>query len=162
MQLGTTILSNGKGHFGQAKMTRPVKVDHLQSWFQKFWSDQIKMNPSIWCNNRNLRNFGLNGKSPWRSCSRVLTLDALSSIQISVIGEYHLKLEAQTLKQVVMTSFSGPFLFFRNWPLLKSGHSGGPWSLTDGRFHSNELGSLIFKNNKNYLTNIIDIGQNHM
>ena len=72
------------------------------------------MNPSIKCNNRNFRNFGLNGKSPWRSCSRVITHDALSSIQISVIGEYHLKLEAQTLKQVVMTSLSGPFLFSRN------------------------------------------------
>ena len=29
------------------KMTRPVKVDHLQSWSQIFRSDQIEMDHSI-------------------------------------------------------------------------------------------------------------------
>ena len=43
---------------------RPVKVDHLQSWSRKFWSDQTEMVRSIWCTNRNVRNFDLNGKRP--------------------------------------------------------------------------------------------------
>ena len=37
---------------------RPVKVDHLQSWSRKFWSDQTEMVRSIWCTNRKVRNFG--------------------------------------------------------------------------------------------------------
>ena len=44
--------------------TRPVKVDHLQSWSWIFRSDQTEMVRSIWCTNRNVRNFGLNGKHP--------------------------------------------------------------------------------------------------
>ena len=47
------------------EMTRLVKVDHLQSWSQIFRSDQTVMVRSIWCTNRNFRNFGLNGKRPW-------------------------------------------------------------------------------------------------
>ena len=46
------------------KMTRPAKVDHLQSWSRIFRSDQTEMVRSIWCTNRNFRNFGLNGKRP--------------------------------------------------------------------------------------------------
>ena len=46
------------------EMTRLVKVDHLQSWSQIFRSDQTEMVRSIWCTNRNFRNFGLNGKRP--------------------------------------------------------------------------------------------------
>ena len=42
-----------------------VKVDYLQSWSQIFQSDQTEMARSIWCTNRNFRNFGLNGKHPW-------------------------------------------------------------------------------------------------
>ena len=44
------------------EMTRPVTVDHLQSWSRIFRSDQTEMVRSIWCTNRNYRNFGLNGK----------------------------------------------------------------------------------------------------
>ena len=46
------------------EMTRPVKVDHLQSWSRTFRSDQTEMIRSIWCTNRIFRNFGLNGKRP--------------------------------------------------------------------------------------------------
>ena len=49
--VGTTILSNGKGHVGPSdqptEMTRPVKVDHLQSWSRIFRSDQTQMVRSI-------------------------------------------------------------------------------------------------------------------
>ena len=48
------------------EITGAVKVDHLQSWSRTFRSDQIEMvrsiELSIWCTNRNFRNFGLNGK----------------------------------------------------------------------------------------------------
>ena len=44
------------------EMTRPVTVDHLQSWSRIFRSDQTEMVRSIWWTNRNFRNFGLNGK----------------------------------------------------------------------------------------------------
>ena len=44
------------------EIARPVKVNHLQSCSQIFRSDQTKMVRSIWCTNRNFRNFGLNGK----------------------------------------------------------------------------------------------------
>ena len=43
------------------EMTRPVTVDHLQSWSRIFRSDKTEMVRSIWCTNRNYRNFGLNG-----------------------------------------------------------------------------------------------------
>ena len=49
------------------EMTRPVTVDHLQSWSRIAWifrSDQTEMVRSIWWTNRNFRNFGLNGKHP--------------------------------------------------------------------------------------------------
>ena len=46
------------------EMTRPVTVDHLQSWSRIFRSDQTEMVRSIWWTNRNFRNFGLNGKRP--------------------------------------------------------------------------------------------------
>ena len=46
------------------EMTRPVRVDHLQSWSRKFRSGQTEMVRSIWCTNRNVRNFELNGKRP--------------------------------------------------------------------------------------------------
>ena len=49
------------------EMTRPVKEDHLQSWSRIFRSDQTEMVRSIWCTNRNFRNFGLNGKQPMTS-----------------------------------------------------------------------------------------------
>ena len=42
------------------KMTRPVKVDHLQSWSRIFRSDQTEIDHSIWSTNRNFWNFGLN------------------------------------------------------------------------------------------------------
>ena len=43
------------------EMTRPVTVDHLQSWSRIFRSDQTEMVRSIWWTNRNFRNFGLHG-----------------------------------------------------------------------------------------------------
>ena len=46
------------------EMTRPVKEDHLQSWFRIFRSDQTEIVPFIWCTIWNFRNFGLNGKCP--------------------------------------------------------------------------------------------------
>ena len=46
------------------EITRPVKVDHLQSWSRIFQLDQTEMVHSIWCTNRNFWNFGLNGKRP--------------------------------------------------------------------------------------------------
>ena len=46
------------------EMTRPVTVDHLQSWSRIFRSDQTEMVRSIWCTNRNFQNFGVNGKRP--------------------------------------------------------------------------------------------------
>ena len=53
------------------KMTRPVKVGHLQSWSQLFRSDQTEMDHSIWWTNQNFRNFGLNGNKalPWTPLS---------------------------------------------------------------------------------------------
>ena len=44
------------------EMTRPVKVDHLQSWSRIFRSDQTEMVRSIWCTNRNFQNSGVKGK----------------------------------------------------------------------------------------------------
>ena len=41
------------------EITRPVKVDHFRSWSRILRSDQTKMVRSIWCTNRNFRNFGL-------------------------------------------------------------------------------------------------------
>ena len=53
------------------KMTRPVKVDHLQSCSQIFRSDQTEMDHFIWSTNRNFWNFGLNGnKAPLDSSLR--------------------------------------------------------------------------------------------
>ena len=52
------------------EMTRPVTVDHLQSWSRIFRSDQTEMVRFIWCTNRNYRNIGLNGKRPRSSVSR--------------------------------------------------------------------------------------------
>ena len=52
------------------EITGRVKVDHLQNWSRIFWSDQIGMVRFIWCTNRNLRNFGSNGKRPWFSLTR--------------------------------------------------------------------------------------------
>ena len=46
------------------EMTRPVTVDHLQSWSRIFRSDQTEMVRSIWWTKRNFRTFGLNGKRP--------------------------------------------------------------------------------------------------
>ena len=46
------------------KMTRPVKVDHHQSWSRIFQSDQTEMVYSVWCTKQNFQNFGLNGKCP--------------------------------------------------------------------------------------------------
>ena len=46
------------------EMTRPVSVDHLQSWSRTFRSDQTEMVRSIWWTNGNFRNLGLNGKRP--------------------------------------------------------------------------------------------------
>ena len=46
------------------EMTRPVTVDHLQSWSQIFRTDQTEIVCSIWCTNRSFRNFGLNEKCP--------------------------------------------------------------------------------------------------
>ena len=47
------------------EMTRPVTVDHLQSWSRIFRSDQTEMVRSIWWTNQNFRTFGLNGKRPY-------------------------------------------------------------------------------------------------
>ena len=46
------------------EITGPVKVDHFRSWSRILRSDQTKMVRSIWCTNRNFRNFGLNGMCP--------------------------------------------------------------------------------------------------
>ena len=46
------------------EMTRPVTVDHLQSWSRIFRSDQTEKVRSIWCTNRNYRNFGVEWKAP--------------------------------------------------------------------------------------------------
>ena len=73
------------------EMIRPVKVDHLQSWSPKFWSDQTEMVRSIWYTNRNVRNFGLNGKRPWLhglvlSCS--MTTRLFCEAAACFIGHY--------------------------------------------------------------------------
>ena len=63
----------GDNNFGKWKatfpvrpteMTRPVTVDHLQSWSWIFRSHQTEMVRSIWWTNRNFRSFRLNGKRP--------------------------------------------------------------------------------------------------
>ena len=46
------------------EITRPVKVEHLQSWSRVFRSDQTEMVCSNWCTNRQFRNFELKGKRP--------------------------------------------------------------------------------------------------
>ena len=56
------------------EMTRPVTVDHLQSWSRIFRSDQTEMVRSIWWTNRNFRNLGLNGKCPWSKGKSTLKL----------------------------------------------------------------------------------------
>ena len=53
------------------EMTRPVKVDDLQSWSRIFWSDQTEMVRSVRCTDQNFRNFGLNGKRPRGPRSRL-------------------------------------------------------------------------------------------
>ena len=63
--LGTTITSNGKGHSVRpTETTRPVKEDHLQNWSRIFWSDKTEMIRSVWCTNRNFRNFWVEWKAP--------------------------------------------------------------------------------------------------
>ena len=49
------------------KMTIPVKVDHLQSWWRIFWSAQTEMDHSIWSNQPKFPEFWVNGKEkcPW-------------------------------------------------------------------------------------------------
>ena len=49
------------------------QLDHLQSWSRIFRSDQTEKVRSIWCTNRNYRNFGLNGKRPPKMCHRTST-----------------------------------------------------------------------------------------
>ena len=54
-----------------------------QSWSQIFLRDQTKMVCSIWCTNRNFRNFGLNGKclhSPFSSLLQNLCLITCSLV----------------------------------------------------------------------------------
>ena len=46
------------------EMTRPVTVDHLQSWSRIFRSDQTETVRSIWWTHRNFRTFVLNGRRP--------------------------------------------------------------------------------------------------
>ena len=53
----------------------PVKVDHLQSWSQTFRSDQTEMVRSIWCTDRNFRNFGFSGTSSLTNNTRLLYCD---------------------------------------------------------------------------------------
>ena len=52
------------------EMTRPVTVDHLQSWSRIFRPDQTEMVRSFWWTNRNFRTFGLNGKRPLSNIDR--------------------------------------------------------------------------------------------
>ena len=70
------------------EMTRPVKVDHLQSWSRIFRSDQTQMVRSIWCTNRNFRNLGLNGKRPWIGWSKFPTRYDQSEA-LSRSGQWH-------------------------------------------------------------------------
>ena len=53
----------------------PVKVDHLQSWSQTFRSDQTEMVRSIWCTDRNFRNFGFSGTRSLTNNTRLLYCD---------------------------------------------------------------------------------------
>ena len=62
---GDNNLANGKGISDRpTDMTRPITVDHPQSWSQIFRAEQTKMVRSIWWTLRNFRTFGLNGKLP--------------------------------------------------------------------------------------------------
>ena len=45
------------------EMTRPVKVDHLQSWSRIFRSSQTEMVRSICCTNQEFGNFGFGKRS---------------------------------------------------------------------------------------------------
>ena len=70
------------------EMTRPVKVDNLQSWSRIFRSNQTQMVRSIWCTNQNFRNFGLNGKRPRRLTSTdvrsAVTLESWQQLRASL------------------------------------------------------------------------------
>ena len=57
----------GDNNFGKWKGTRPVTVDHLQSWSRISRSDQTEMVSSIWWTN--LTNSGILGWMESASCS---------------------------------------------------------------------------------------------
>ena len=62
MVLGTTILSNGKGHFGPTD--RDNRTTHSGPPSKLVPNILVGPNRNGWCTNRNFRNFGLNGRRP--------------------------------------------------------------------------------------------------
>ena len=87
------------------EMTRPVTVDHLQSWSRIFRSDQTEMVRSIWWTNRNFRNFGLNGKRPF----------VVKMSFICIIIKTHFHINGFALSLALKVRFFGT----RKWPILK-------------------------------------------
>ena len=87
------------------EMTRPVTVDHLQSWSRIFGSDQTEMVRSIWWTNRNFRNFGLNGKRPF----------VVKMSFVCIIIKTHFHINGFALSLALKVRFFGT----RKWPILK-------------------------------------------
>ena len=81
------------------EMTRPVTVDHLQSWSRIFRSDQTEMVRSIWCTNRNYRNFGLNGKRPksFLFCFVLESTVVQSEMEVVLRCENYVQVDALTV-----------------------------------------------------------------
>ena len=100
---GDNNFGNGKGHFGPTdrptEMTRLVTVDHLQSWSRIFRSDQTEMVRSIWCTNRNYRNFGLNGKRPksFLFCFVLESTVVQSEMEVVLRCENYVQVDALTV-----------------------------------------------------------------
>ena len=104
------------------KITRLVKVDHLQSWSQIFWLDQTEMVHSIWCNNWNFQSFGLNGKGPWWATSQPMSASSKFSSLFSVMmcnaasnsGAIFRKAKSASL----LYCHAHVFFYFIPWPKL--------------------------------------------
>ena len=93
------------------KMTRPVKVDYLQSWSRIFQSDQTEIDHSIWSTNRNFQNFGLNeNKAPLdSSLGRILRFT--SRLHTAYLPNYF---------QLFLLKFCHPVDQFNKWTSPKT------------------------------------------
>ena len=86
--LGTTILSNGKGHFGRTDRDNRTGQSGPPSKLVPNIPVGINRNGPLHFTHRNFRNFGLNGKRPWSTKSQYYALNInirLSEFQSSLL-----------------------------------------------------------------------------